>query len=361
MVDMNNNNQPSSLPPSEATSQSHSSRSITNPDRVRVFVRLTNGTKYYVPVAQTATIRDLHEKVLQRAVKFGFRANQEDTFFQTTGASGVALCGEDSLCEVLDLTGSSIFDLCLLENHSLQPTTTLATQVQRSREFNLPRPDEAVVFVRWVILEAAISHSRLSAIQTDRSVVSGDTTLAQFYYIAVARFSESSLTTRRHAQKVILFLRECCLFAKNSSMSLHDLKLSGSKEAPLDVFVDLDMSEVGNNIVSLTDNTNLKSLWGFETTKRGVCTLTTSLKMLIEEIEAGSCVLDRILGVLFELTHFPPLLIAFTTLYETGLEQTRCSSTCGCSLLLYTFCACRSRLHRYVLHQKWLLSLHVKP
>lgn len=148
MVDMNTNNQPSSLPPSEATSQSHSSRSITNPDRVRVFVRLTNGTKYYVPVAQTATIHDLHEKVLQRAVKFGFRANQEDTFLQTTGASVVALCGEDSLCEVLDLTGSSTFDLCLLENHSLQPTTTLATQVQRSREFNLPHTEEAVVFVR---------------------------------------------------------------------------------------------------------------------------------------------------------------------------------------------------------------------
>lgn len=110
-------------------------------------------------------------------------------------------------------------------------------------------------------------------------------------------------------------------------MSLHDLKLSGSKEAPLEIFVDLDTSEVGNNgIADLTENTNVKSLWGFETTKRGICTLTTSLKMLIKEIEAGSYAMNKILGILFELTHFPPLLIAFVNLQKTDLEERRCSS-----------------------------------
>jgi len=245
-------------------------------------------------VAQTATIHDLQGKALQRAVKFGFRANLGDTFLQTTGDSTVALCGEDSLSEVLDLTGSSAFNLCLLEDHSLQPTATLATQFQRSRNPGTVHIDGAVVHVRWILLEPAITHSRLSAIQTDLSAVPEDTTLAQFYNIAIARFGQSSFISGRHAQKVDLFLKECCLFAKNNAMSLRGLKLSGNKEAPLDIFVDLDTSEVGNNIVSLTEKPNVKSLWGFETTKRGVCTLTKSLKMLIKEIKADSCTLHKI-------------------------------------------------------------------
>jgi len=322
---MNTGDQLSSQQTSEANSQSHGDRSITNPDRARVFVRLSNGTKCYVPVAQTATIHDLHDKSLQRAAKFGFQANLKDTFLQTTGASAVALYGEDSVSEVLDLTGSSTFDLCLLEDHSLQSPASSATQV-RPMGYNKASTNEAVVWIRWITLEAAISHTRLSAIQTDRSAVPRDTTLAQFHNIAVARFEAPNFTGRARAQRVNLFLKECRLSAKNNSMSLHDLKLSGSKEAPLDIFVDLDTSEVGNNgIADLTENTNVKSLWGFETTKRGICTLTTSLKMLIKEIKAGSYAMNKILGILFELTHFPPLLIAFVNLQKTDLEERRCS------------------------------------
>lgn len=193
---MNTSNQLSSQRPSEATSQSHGDRSITIPDRARVFVRLSNGTKYYLPVAQTATIHDLHDKALQRAAKFGFQANLKDTFLQTTGASAVALYGEDSVSEVLDLTGSSTFDLCLLEDHSLQSPASSATQVQHPMGYNKASTNEAVVWIRWITLEAAISHTRLSAIQTDRSAVPRDTTLAQFHNIAVARFEVPNFTGR---------------------------------------------------------------------------------------------------------------------------------------------------------------------
>ncbi|KAK5944145.1 hypothetical protein PMZ80_003426 [Knufia obscura] len=330
--------------PSEHLSWSHLSRS-TKPDLARVFVQLENGMKYYVPVAQTSTIHDLHEKALQRAVKFGFQATVEDTFLQTVGAPAITLCGEDSLLEVLDLTEASTFNLCSLDDDRSRSATTPnprsnPTGTERAEAGNTEKNG---IYVRWITLEDAIFHTRLSAIQADDSVVPGNITLHQFYNIAVARFGKAE-NSDDPSRKVNLFLKDCQLGAKNNSLSLHDLKIHGSKSQPLDVFVDVDMSEERISISDVNESTDLKSLWGFGTTTRGVCTLVTSLKMLVKEIKTGSCTLDKVLGTLFELTHFPPLSIAFRHLYESNVEE----STCASSL----------RVFAYALH---ILCLQIVP
>jgi hypothetical protein len=59
-------------------------------------------------------------------------------------------------------------------------------------------------------------------------------------------------------------------------------------------------------------------------------TFITSLQVLFKEIEKGHYSLDGIIEVLWELTHFPPLLLAFRTVHECGID----SATSANSLLL---------------------------
>lgn len=315
MVGRNNNRL--SPPASEASSWSRISVSTANPDQARVFVKLENGKTILVPLPQTSTVHDLHEKALQRAERFGFQGNVNDSFLQTTRAPAISLCGEDSLIDVLDLTDDSTFNL-----HSLRerPSQASSSVTRSSISEEAKTEDQALVFVRWITLEDAVSHSQLSKIMVDSATVPEHTTLDEFYKMAAARYADPFITgLKRQPRKVNLYLKDCRLGAENNAMSFRDLNLVGTRAAPLDVFVDLDYSHEATYLENLTSDTELESLWGFPTTKRGVCALTTSMKIVVTELASDNQVLEDFLKVLFELMHFPPLLLAVKNLRSPTL------------------------------------------
>ncbi|KAI9832221.1 MAG: hypothetical protein M1826_002225 [Phylliscum demangeonii] len=115
--------------------------------------------------------------------------------------------------------------------------------------------------------------------------------------------------------KVELYHSHCYLSSDNpSTVSLADLELEGSLAHPLDIFVVLVPS-------ASTTSRPLPGVFGFETTQRGVATFHTCLKIFFEEIDCKNNSLENALEVLWELTHFPPSLLAFKDLHDCGVDK----------------------------------------
>ena len=321
-----------SPPLSEATSWSRVSETSANPDHARVFIQLNNGIRFLVPLPQTCSIKDLHAKAIQRAERFGVQTTTADSFLQTTRAPAIALHGEDLLRDTLDLTEDSTFNLCSLLSSTVGSTTTLHPMLGTSsilpnqfvaKDQTQGNTKQDIVYVRWITLEDALSHSKLSAIKTDHAALPQGAPLSQLYDLAVDKFTDGSeSSSKTQPRKVKLYLKECYLAAENNPSTLHDLGLTGSKSNPLNIFVDLTSADETVTIATLTEATDPSNLWGFQTTRRGICTLTTTLKMLMHDLEATNDTLDNFLSVLFELTHFPPVIIAFRYLHKSHLEET---------------------------------------
>jgi uncharacterized protein YegL len=321
---------------SEGSAGTHTSSSSSNPDLARVFVQLVNGMKIVVPVPQSSTVHGLHAQALHRAARLGVNATLDNSLLQTIGRNPVVLFGEDSLIEVLDLTEDNTFSLGSLDN----PTTTAVDTDRELRATNLcatlPQPRSGrlglrdrissrhqrddLVYVRWITLEVVLNNSRLRKIPVDSIPIARDTTLTEFHRIAVERLCG---TTPQGScilpRKLNLFLRECKLHAENNLATLEDMGAIGNEHEPLDVFVELTGPESRESLSQLSLSTDPKRLWSFDSTTRGMSTFITSIQMLLEEIERGHCSLDEVLEVLLELTHFPPLLLAFQSVHETGI------------------------------------------
>lgn len=313
----------------------HSSVSSSNPDLARVFVQLNNGSKIVVPVAQNSNVHGLHVQALRRATRLGVSGTLDDTVLQTIGNNPVVLFGEDPLIDVLDLTEDSTFSLASLDNVTIPAPNRDTANPQRDSASTSSQPalstkqgaeslsnkHESKIYVRWVTLEAAMENSRLRRIPFDRASIPSNTTLSAFHQIAVERLCggtpQGSCTNPTNLN---LFLRECRLHTKHNMATLGDLGLSGSKHEPLDVFVEFIGPDPRVSLDQLSSSTEPKTLWSFDSTKRGMSTFVTSLQMLLKEIGNGHCSLDGILEVLLETTHFPPLLLAFRSVHETGLD-----------------------------------------
>ncbi|PMD22611.1 hypothetical protein NA56DRAFT_644802 [Hyaloscypha hepaticicola] len=327
---------------SEGSVFAHSSFSSSSPDLARVFVQLNNGMKIIVPIPQTSVVQVLHAEALKRAARVGVTGTLENTLLQTTGKSPVVLFGEDSLIEVLDLTEDNTLFLrsvdtttaSLIDTHQEADSPDLGAGSPPSGPGpsalfdHVPEPQlkhrrVPKIYVRWITLEAALEHSRLRRIPVDNVPISCDTTFSEFHRIAVERlcgsYSQGSCIMPR---KLNLFLRECRLHTENNLAILKDLG-PRSKHEPLDIFVEFTGPNYDSqhHLSQLSLSTDPKRLWSFDSTSRGMSTFITSLQILLKEIERGHCNLDEILEVLLELTHFPPLLLAFRTLHETGIDN----------------------------------------
>jgi hypothetical protein len=107
---------------------------------------------------------------------------------------------------------------------------------------------------------------------------------------------------------VELFTLNCHLSA-SSGFTLDDLELQGSSRRPLDIFVVVRNAKAANE-----DRPH--EAWGFASSNRGIATFDTSLRMFLYEISQGRISLEKVLVVLWEVTHFPPCVIAFQQLSD---------------------------------------------
>lgn len=295
-------------------------------DQARIFIQLSNGMRFIVPVAQTATIAELHAKAVQRATTYGFERSLQDSFLQTTGALPVALHGEDEVATILDLIENNTLDLCesLPQPMPIRTKNSLDNSGTSNRFMSQPQfasTTKDTIYVRWVDLDSALSAAQLIAVKVDHVAYLRSMTVAGLHKVATEKFVQTidPTSSTLSSQQVRLFLKEGLLNAKDESTTLGELGVVGTKSDALDVFVDVCPSNVLGSVKDFCADKEADSLWGFPSTKRGIATFVTTLKMVIHELGAGT--IDGFLEVLFEITHFPPLLLAFRYLFENNMED----------------------------------------
>lgn len=107
--------------------------------------------------------------------------------------------------------------------------------------------------------------------------------------------------------KLDLFLSQIALSTtEDRTMTLEALGCNATLENPLEVFV------VPRNLVEIDDKPH--TLWKFPCSNRGIATFTTCLKVLMAEVHNKPTVFRKFLKVLYEITHFPPALLALNAL-----------------------------------------------
>ena len=108
-----------------------------------------------------------------------------------------------------------------------------------------------------------------------------------------------------------LFLTSCHLSSDAGPITLRNLGLEGTKAHPLDVFAVLVSTTKA--IAGRPD-----IAWGFNSTQRGIATFHTCLAIFLKELIDKKINLDNIMAVIWEITHFPPAVIALRQLHENG-------------------------------------------
>lgn len=114
---------------------------------------------------------------------------------------------------------------------------------------------------------------------------------------------------------VEIFLSNCHLASPYSSaITLQDLKVEGTKDHPLDIYVVLTSTREAEAF-------RPDQAFGFPCTNRGIATFHISFDVFLNEIMSGKVKLDNMLEVIWEITHFPPAVIALRQLYENGIGR----------------------------------------
>ncbi|KAL1953648.1 hypothetical protein VTO42DRAFT_2397 [Malbranchea cinnamomea] len=309
----------------------------SNPDLLRVFVRLTGGTRILVPAPHNAIVQDIHQAALERAQRFGIQGTTENTVLETVGNdSPIALFAEDSLYDILDLTEDNTFSLRSIrpEEAALEAATSVLhaapsdpSSSRLTHSLGTAHSGKDTIFVRWITLEDAVEYLQLRQIPVESTPFLPETTLAELYRTAVALLcGRSQRGACTNPERLNLYLKECHLNAENNLATLADLSLSGSQTAPLDIFVELVGPENRGTLEKLTPSVEPTDLWSFDSTGRGLCTLFTSLQILLDGIERKTYTIDSVLALLSELTHFPPVLLAFRHIYQSGLKASTSAS-----------------------------------
>lgn len=179
---------------------------------------------------------------------------------------------------------------------------------------------ETASYIRWITPERALDFVDLQSIPVDVNMISSTTTISDLHEIAFERLypmKASKSGVPQPATVPELFLEQCHLSTDTSiPVTIQDLGLHGTLSVPINIFVVLrsakDLSEVQDGP---------HKAWWFETSNRGIATFCTSLRKLCTQISNKSLLLNNVLQFIWEITHFPPAVIAFRQLYEGGYER----------------------------------------
>ncbi|KAF8536862.1 hypothetical protein BDD12DRAFT_849140 [Trichophaea hybrida] len=318
---------------------------------LRLFVSLANynGQKFVVPISASSTVADLHAEAVRRAVQLNVHCTTGNTVLRSTSHDGAIFFGEDLLMDILDMTDDETFLLDSFAPPEIPSSITLGTASSLSvsttstvLSSSLSVASETTkvysIYVRWVTPQRALASSRLSRIDVDTLPIQSDTSLSSFKKFAFDRLYDGQSTDTDIT--VELFLSGNYLSC-NDAVSLSDLKLKGSRNHPLHVFVVL----IRNRTCS-----KVHDAWGFETSDRGVASFVTSLKIFLNEISNKRNSLDNVMEVLWSVTHFPPAVIAFRELYIFGVS-------CARPLPLTVFTTCFRELSLLMV-PRWICHEH---
>ena len=177
------------------------------------------------------------------------------------------------------------------------------------------RSQSSNLYIRWITTGRALDQSRLKSLPAERIAVSSDITVSELRDLAFGRLSPCAehiaLCTAPPDVSMELFLTSCHLSSDAGSITLRNLELEGTKAHPLDIFavpVSTTKAVVGKPDIAC----------GFTSTKRGIATFHTCLSIFLKELMDGKINLNNIMAVIWEITHFPPAVIALRQLHESG-------------------------------------------
>lgn len=175
-----------------------------------------------------------------------------------------------------------------------------------------------------------MNRTSLWDIPVDSNAFPASTRVSEFTHQAMIRLYPESMPQGPILQQMIdleFYLTHCQLETHiQGDATLYDLELKGTKQSPLNIFV------IRTGLKYLTTS-KAYDRFGFTSSLRGVSTFVTCLQILLSQIERKICTLVNVLEVLWEVTHFPPALIAFRQMNDRGIKT-------GMTLPLAVFAEC---------------------
>ena len=185
-------------------------------------------------------------------------------------------------------------------------------------EHHSTTPRDSKIYIRWITAGRALEHTRLKSLPADRTAVQSSTTVAELKEIAFKRLYTGNIPDEdKPVPNAVaeLFLAHCHLSSLGrGAATLGDLGLQGSKNYPLDIFV----VSVRKNYAEATRPDHA---WAFKTTDRGMATFQTCCDIFRSEVMKGRIKLEKALQVLWDMTHFPPALLALRQLHQAGSKK----------------------------------------
>lgn len=192
-----------------------------------------------------------------------------------------------------------------------------------------------MIYVRWITPKAAMDNSCLGDIEVDPVPVRSDMSLSDFSKTAFERLYSTppgQANSCAEGKTAGLYLTYCHLSATDlQAVTLNDMELEGSQKHPLNVFVILTRRHA-ESVLEKPQN-----MCGYDCSERGAATFVTSMKIMMSEIEKKRVNLENLLEVLWEITHFPPALIAFRLFYERGYRAAQVGYYSALSVLAECF------------------------
>ena len=203
----------------------------------------------------------------------------------------------------------------------------------------------AEVRIRWITARAAVEFHWLDQIKRSPMTISAATSLARLKEIATHQFlsAQGPSVNRLPGTQVELYLSSCKLSCIDPCPAIRDLGVDLSKA--LDVFVtftrdtnvhrDAHVRNGDDGGEMLPKAERVPRAWAFKTTERGAATFVTCLKALLHALGSKETRLNQFLIVLWEVTHFPPALLAFAELH--GKQNFDAVTSKPLAILAYTF------------------------
>ena len=179
----------------------------------------------------------------------------------------------------------------------------------------LTETKDAGVYIQWITSNQALDHPEISSLASHSIVVWPKITIAELKIVALNKIfywrgsDEDRVPPNVTAE---VFTNSCHLASTySSSITLSDLKLEGTKDHPLDLYIVLTSKQK-------VEAFRPDQACGFPYTNRGIAAFHTCLDVFLTEMMDGNIKIDNMLEVIWEITHFPPAAIALRQLFENG-------------------------------------------